>query len=563
MLVWGLPIPMNNFISTLLNPTPKNAPWYALFAGGVAVLGLPSGPTPIALIVGLMILIRLLPNLSSRRGAWLGFLFGLSYFSFGFSWLLTSLHVYGGLPLVVSLAMLLGLSAAMALYPALFGACLPLLIPKPKHRSTTPSNRDWLFPLAAPALWTATEWLRTWLLSGFAWNLVGYGWNPWESILQVADLGGIFLLSWLMVFSASMLAVLWLRRSGWRETGIVCALLAITLGTASLYGVWRIHDLDVSHPKQGHPKQSGQSSIRVAIVQGNISQHLKWLDTQRDKTVARYLALSRTLPKPLDLVVWPETAMAFFLQAHPNHADQIRTLSQEIDAPILTGAPTVVQSQNNPLQYQYYNSMVMLDGSGSLHRRYDKYHLVPFGEFIPLRQFAPDTFRKFTDGTEDFSPGPGPIPILWDKGNIGPLICYEAIFPDEVRALASAGVSWLVNITNDAWFGDSAKPQHLAMVRLRAIENRTPMIRAANTGISAVFDHLGRELGRTTADKAETLVVTVSQGHGERFYQRHGSLWIWVWVGLCLASWWIGRQMGMVTPHRLSPSKKKISTKHP
>ena len=539
MPVWVLQILMNNPLLSFLNPRPSHASWYALFAGGLAVGGLPSGPTPIALIVGLMVLLRLLPNTSYRRGAWLGFLFGFGFFSCGFFWLLTSLHTHGGLSLGVSIAMLLGLSAIMALYAALFGALLPRLI----------SLNYWLLPLAAPALWTITEWLRTQLFGGFAWNLLGYGWNHWEYMIQVADLGGIFLLSWLMVFSASMLAVLWLRRSGWREIGIVCSILGLTLGSTLLYGVWRMDDLGASQlsasqkPASQKP-DAGLSTIRVAIVQGNIPQQLKWALDYQDATLDRYLALSRDLPKPVDLVVWPETAMAFFLQAYPNHLKRIQTLSQEIAAPILTGVPMVDQEENGRLRY--YNSMVMLDGSGSLQQRYDKHHLVPFGEFIPLRQFAPATFEKFTAGTSDFSSGSGPTPLPWSKGAIGPLICYEAIFPDEVRTLALTGVSWLINITNDAWFGDSAKPQHLAMVRLRAIENRIPMIRAANTGISAVFDHLGRELGRIKADQTDTLVVTLSPGSGESFYRSSGHLWILVWIGLCGASWLMSRMRGLI-----------------
>ena len=509
----------------LRTPPPAHAAWYALFAGGLAVWGLPSAPSPIALILGLAILMSLLANLSSLRGAWLGFLFGMAYFSLGFSWLLTSLHVYGGLSSAVSLVMLLGLSATMALYPALFGALLPRLI--------LPS-KPWLLPLAAPALWTVTEWLRAWLLGGFAWNLVGYGWNPWGHMLQVADLGGVFLLSWLMVFSGSVPVVLWWRRSEWKEILLGLIILGMVLGSVFLYGIWRMQT-PLIRPSQTTQKQESQTSIRVAIVQGNIPQQLKWHASYKGKTVARYVTLSQNLPKPLDLVVWPETAMAFFLQSHPHYLSQISLLSQELQAPLLTGVPIIDLGNNG--RFQYYNSMVMLDENGTLDRRYDKHHLVPFGEFIPFRAFVPTTFKKFTEGTDDFSSGPGPVPLSWHKGDIGPLICYEAIFPEEVRTLALMGVKWLINITNDAWFGDSAKPQHLAMVRLRAIENRMPVIRAANTGISAAFDSLGQELGRIMANEEGALVVTLSQGSGQSFFQGSGSFWTWVWVGLCLVSW--------------------------
>jgi apolipoprotein N-acyltransferase len=205
-------------------------------------------------------------------------------------------------------------------------------------------------------------------------------------------------------------------------------------------------------------------------------------------------------------------------------------VSETIGSPILTGMPMV---ETTPDRWKYYNSMVMLTQDRSLTRRYDKYHLVPFGEFIPFRSWMPGTFRKFTEGTEDFSRGLGPVPMAWDKGAIGPLICYEVIFPGEVRKLAAAGARWLVNITNDAWFGDAAKPQHLAMTRMRAIENRLPLIRAANTGISAVFDHMGREIGRLEPHWRTALVAPVPAGLNNSHFRQYGAWWSAAWIVLC------------------------------
>ncbi len=511
----------------------RNAAGYALLAGGIAVLGLPSGPLPIALMVGLMILIILIPSFPARQGAWLGFLFGLSYFGLGFSWLLTSLHLYGGIPWIGSVGILLGLSAFMALYSALFGALLARLAPRPG-----------LLPLAAPALWVATEWLRANLFGGFAWNLVGYGWDRWAPFLQIADLGGVYLLSWLMVWPASVGAALWLGRSRGREVWLHCGAVMVVMGVVFGYGEWRVAALRASQQQDARPP------IRVAIVQGNTPQQLKWAPDQQSGIVDHYLQLTRALPLPVDLVVWPETAMAFFFRAKPDFLDAIMQLSREINAPILTGTPTIDRESEED-RWHYYNSMVMLDQTGSLDRRYDKHHLVPFGEYIPFRAFLPAHLQKLTAGTEDFSSGPGPLPLSWDKGDIGPLICYEAIFPDEVRTLAAMGVRWLVNMTNDAWFGDTAKPQHLAMVRLRAIENRLPMIRSANTGISAVFDATGRELGRIAPDQPGTLVVTLPPGSGQSVYQRYGAWEIGGWLGLLFLSGWLAR--GRPTPRPTHP----------
>ncbi|MEO5364227.1 MAG: apolipoprotein N-acyltransferase [Magnetococcus sp. DMHC-8] len=495
----------------------------ALLAGGMAVLGLPSGPTPFALMVGLAILIALLARFPPRQGAWLGFFFGLGYFSLGFSWILTSLHQYGGIPWPVAVLMLLGLSACMALYTALFGGLLPRLAPHPV-----------LLPLAAPSLWVVTEWLRAHLFGGFAWNLVGYGWDRWEPFLQVADLGGVYLLSWLMVLPAAVGAALWQHRPTARTIGLGCGAVAILMGAVFWYGTWRLTTLQTAQQQDSRPP------LRVAVVQGNIPQQLKWASNQQQETLDRYLQLSRSLPK-VDLVVWPETAMSFFFRSKPEYLQQISQLSRQLGTPILTGTPSV-DREGEEEPWRYYNSLVMLDETGSLDQRYDKHHLVPFGEFVPLRRFIPGTFQKLTEGTEDFSSGPGPVPLAWGKGNIGPLICYEAIFPDEVRTLAATGVSWLVNVTNDAWFGESAKPQHLAMVRLRAVENRLPMIRSANTGISAVFDATGRELDRLQPDQAGTLVVTLPHGSSGSLYRSHGAWWIGIWIGLSILAGWLGRR---------------------
>ncbi|MBF0183986.1 MAG: apolipoprotein N-acyltransferase [Magnetococcales bacterium] len=499
------------------------AAFLALLAGGVSALAFPSDLSPLLITTAFCLLFILLANQSARQGAWLAFLFAIGHFSIGFSWLLTSLHQFGGIAYPLAVVMLILLAAVMALYPALFAALLPTLAARPA-----------LLPLAAPALWVVCEWLRGHLFTGFAWNLLGYGWNGWESVLQVADLGGIYLLSWLMLLPAALLASLWLRRPTVARCAAELATLALLFLLLSGYGHWRLAG-------SASTDQALTSTIRVAIVQGNIPQQLKWAANQQQETLEHYLKLSLAIPRPIDLVVWPETAMPFFFRAKPDHLQRISQTSREIKAPILTGAPSVDRAgEDEP--WRYYNSMLLLDEHGSLDQRYDKHHLVPFGEFIPFRQLVPGTFRKFTEGTEDFSSGPGPVPLPWYKGDLGPLICYEAIFTDEVRTLAATGVQWLVNITNDGWFGDSAKPQHLAMVRLRAIENRLPMIRAANTGISAVFDAWGRELGRIAAEQTDTLVVTLPAGHGNSFYTRYGGLWLAVWMVLLLIAYGLSRQ---------------------
>ncbi len=519
-------IMFRHFISThAVIPWLKNRRWeWAVFiAGMIAVRGLPPHHEQIVMMLGLTVLMVAVTRGSSwKRGARLGFLFGFGHHLIGFSWLLTSLHQHGGLWMGVAILILALLAATMAVYVALFGGLLARLAPRPG-----------LLPLAAPSLWVVCEWLRSHLFSGFPWNLVGYGWNNQELILQVADLGGVDLLSWIMVLPAAIMAFIVEENFRLRTWVWGFGLIVGSLSLATGYGLWRSGELSSLQQQN-----SADRPLKVVLVQGNVEQKVKWDPKFREEGFTKYLRLSSAIAEPVDLVIWPETAIAFFIQASPGNQKRIIEVSQQLGAPILTGAPMADKDEHD--QWLFYNSLILLDASGSLKRRYDKHHLVPFGEFIPLRQFMPSFIKKITYGTEDFSRGPGPIPLPWERGAIGGLVCYETIFPHEVRQLALASVRWLVNVTNDAWFGESAKPQHLAMARLRAVENRIPMIRVANTGISAAFDQWGHELGRITPNVAGTLVVQVPPGTGSSFFQETEPWWIVLWLFLCFASWLMG-----------------------
>ncbi|MBF0195397.1 MAG: apolipoprotein N-acyltransferase [Magnetococcales bacterium] len=493
--------------------------YLAVIAGMVAVRGLPPIHEEITMMVAFCILFLLLAQTSFRRGAWLGFLFGCGHFTLSFSWLITSIHTYGGFPLPVAILALLLFSMAMAIYPAIFGALLPRLAPRPE-----------MVPIAAPALWVVTEWLRVHIFTGFAWNLTGYGWNTREAILQIADLGGIYILSWLMLFPAAVLSLLWVRRKKTKKVFIGLGMIAMVLGLSHLYGTIRIGNGN----QETNNSTRWSAPLRVALVQGNVAQDQKWDPDFRGEGFFRYLDLSHSIAEPVDLVIWPETAVAFFLQASPRAMEQISKLSQHLGAPILTGAP--MADKNEFGKWVFSNSAVILDEGKNFKRRYDKHHLVPFGEFIPFRDYIPENVSKLTAGTSDFTPGPSATPLPWNQGNIGLLICYEVIFPEEVRKLAKSGVRWLINITNDAWFGEAAKPQHLAMARVRAIENHLPMVRVANTGISAAFDQFGHELGRIPPNEMGVITVELPRAHSKSLFSKAGDVWIWFWLYLSVAA---------------------------
>ncbi|MBF0159291.1 MAG: apolipoprotein N-acyltransferase [Magnetococcales bacterium] len=505
------------------------APFLAITAGAAGVLGLPPYGWVVATILALALLIALVWSVTPRRAAWYGFLFGLVHFTWGCHWLVTSLHQHGGIALPLAWLMLLALAAILAIYPALFAALLGWLLPP----AESGARLAWL----APTLWVGLEWLRAHLFTGFPWNLIGYAWNDWPVVLQSADLLGVYGLSWLLLWLAAMVVrvVLWLGQQQWRAV-VLQGLLPVVLVLALVYGYGSYRQ------QQLLMAQQSAATLRVAMVQGNVPQQLKWDRAFMATSLEVYQQLSRSLVSsdgpsvdlPVDLIVWPETAVVFYVNQTESVRRLLTDLSRQVGAPILTGAPTM---ELNPRRF--YNSALLIDGSRpDTLQRYDKYHLVPFGEFIPLRWLLPTTLTKFTEGTEDFARGPGPEPMPWSAGALGILICYEAIFPDEVRQLAASGTRWLVNLTNDGWFGPSAKPQHLAMARLRAIENRLPMIRVANTGISAVFDQTGAQLGEIASDRRGVRVVTLPDGQGTPTLQQTLLPWLpWLCLFGCLPFW--------------------------
>jgi apolipoprotein N-acyltransferase len=233
-------------------------------------------------------------------------------------------------------------------------------------------------------------------------------------------------------------------------------------------------------------------SFRVGIAQGSIEQSLKWDEAYQGRTMEIYRGLTK---KAADLgahlVIWPESAAPFFISGDGPDAAVVGTIAKESRTFVLTGIDTYAR---NPLSRttDFFNSAVLFSPSGEMTAKYDKTHLVPFGEYVPLKRFLP-FIKKLTAGVGDFKEGPGPVPLKFISDGIGMLICYEAIFPEIARGAVKNGAAVLVNITNDAWFGKSSAPyQHFDMSALRAVENRVFLLRSANTGISGVVDPTGR-----------------------------------------------------------------------
>jgi apolipoprotein N-acyltransferase len=408
-----------------------------------------------------------------------GWCFGFLEFTTGLYWITNALLVdpekFGWLaPFAVS-----GLSVGFAIFPALMVLAFHL-----------GRVRGWAEGAAGPLLlavaWTAAEWLRGHILTGFPWNLMATTWSFSPLMSQSVAVFGAYGLSFVTVLAAAAPGALFAPAAPHRPAKGVLVLVGL-LALCAIGGAARL----VLAPST--MAEAMVPDMRLRLVQANIDQRLKWEDAERANVLRKYLALStQPGPKPVTDVIWPETALPYFLSTEP---ELLKILARVVPPGglLLTGAVRADPTMRPP---QVYNSVHAIDDTGRIVATYDKVHLVPFGEYVPLRHILP--IDKLTPGTSDFAAGTGPRTLtLPGLPPVSPFICYEAIFPGALVADTEPRAQWLLNVTNDAWFGDSAGPrQHFASARLRAIEEGLPLVRAANTGISAVVDPYGRVLAR-------------------------------------------------------------------
>ena len=440
----------------------------------------------------------------------LGFVAGLAAYAGVLYWVNIVMVTYGKLPPAVSGSLYLTLAAYLALYPG-------LVLWLTRHGEARGVPALCSFPL----LWVAGELIRSYLLTGFPWADLGYSQYRTLPLIQISDLTGVYGVSFLVAFANVVFyrMLVWVRRKEvpYPVRGFL-ALLVLLAGTLG-YG---FHSLN---QPEGGPEQ------QVLLVQGNIPQDVKWDPAFEASTVATYQRLSRQgCPAPGTLVVWPESALPFYLQSEPVYAARVRSLAVELKSSLVTGSPAYEQEGSLT---RYLNSAYLITPTGAVAGRSDKLHLVPFGEYVPLARFLPFV-NKMVAGIGDFSPGRSAVPLETPGGKIGVLVCFEGIFPEVSRAYVQAGAGILVNITNDAWFGNSSAPyQHLSMTVFRAVENRVPLVRAANTGISAVIDSKGHIHGMTPLFEEATLGGLVRRGEGGSFYSRHGDLFALFCLGAC------------------------------
>lgn len=454
----------------------------AVGLGAAATLALPPVYLMPVLYPAFVGLVWLLPAGLGKRTTFLtGWWFGMGFF-------VSSLYWIGFAPITFSAELWWVLPFAMLGIPILLSLFNGLATLAASRWGNGHLRRALLLSVA----WGITEWMRGQILTGLPWNLIGYGWTGSDAMAQTASVFGMYGVTLLATTSAAVAAAV---ADGPSRRRIVAIAVAIALpfvawagGTARL----------AAAPPAGTDYFSG---VGLRLVQANIPQREKW----SGKLLQRNFALHRMLsvegrPDWVTHIIWPETAVVVDLTHTPAWAEAAGEIVPQ-GGLLLTGMP---RRADNPRRI--WNSMVAVNENGKIVGSFDKFHLVPFGEYMPLRSILP--FDKITPGTLDFSAGPGPRAVHLDGlPAVGPLICYEAIFPGEV-VNPEDRPQWLLNLTNDAWYGQTAGPhQHLAITRMRAVEEGIPLVRSANTGISAVFDSYGREVGRLGLNQQGVLDV--------------------------------------------------------
>ncbi|MBW1690976.1 MAG: apolipoprotein N-acyltransferase [Deltaproteobacteria bacterium] len=407
----------------------------------------------------------------------LGLFCGLCHYATLLYWIVVALSRYGDIPLIPSIAVLVLLVVYLALYPAFFALLFSMI------------RFFRLSSLLGAGIWISLEYARAHLLSGFPWCLLGYR----------------------RVFLAA-------------ETAIIGIMVGVTL----VYGYSSLRQKS---------EGSGDRALRAAIVQGNIDQSMKWDEDFQYQTVSIYHALSlESAPFRPHIILWPETAVPFFFQDSAHLCQFVYRAARVTGSIILFGSPAYEKRGDS---ISYYNRVYLLQGDGD-YDYYDKVHLLPFGEYVPLKRFLPFVHR-IVPAAGDFAPGRRLKPLTSGELRIGPLICYEAIFPELSREHALQGSQLLVNVTNDAWFGRTSAPyQHLSMAVLRCVETHLPMARAANTGVSAFILGNGKIVKQSGLFTREILRYELQLGHHETFYSHYGDIFaIIIIIGTIICLIWV------------------------
>lgn len=467
--------------------------WLAFPGGG--------GFWPLLFVALVPFVLTIIGTGTVRQAGVCGVLTGLFHFLVLLYWIVTVLGRYGGLPPWLSIPALVLLALYMSLYMGIFAMVARLFFVRISLRFSL-----WIIP----CLWVALDWCRSFLFTGFPWMDLGYALADVPWLLQSADLWGHYGVTFFLVLSNVLVAMLIM--AGTKKRGQLALLVPVIFlcSGIALYSSLRWQRIG--------EQMRASATMDIGVVQGNIAQDRKWSPDVQRETLESYIDQSWGLVKHkrTTLVVWPETALPFYPLAHPL-LQSVRDLAEQGQVSLLVGAPWMERVAGNGSDggqevMRYSNSALLFDVSGQITDRYSKSHLVPFGEYVPLKKILP-FLAPVVEAVGDFSPGVIQRPLACQNARIGVLICFESIFPEIARKWVRVKANVLVNLTNDAWYGRSSAPYHsLAMTVLRAVEARRSLVRAANTGFSGFIDPLGRlrmvsPLFEPWAEKAEVVLM--------------------------------------------------------
>jgi len=457
--------------------------------------------------IGLVPLLLAGAGLRPRRAFGIGWLGGFVFYLVTLYWVAYTITRYTAVPFPVAVGILVLLAAVLALYHGAFIAGVRWL-----------EDRGLPALWLAPPLWVMLEWLRSWFFIGFPWAALGYSQYRYHDLVQIVEVTGVYGVSALLVlFNVVIAALLREPAGGVRRFVTPLVVLTLLVTCLPLWGRWRAESILARAPA---------GSARVAIVQGNVEQDHKWDPAYQGETMTRYLDLTReAAAEHPELVVWPETATPFFFQEPGPLRDLVLGVAAETGVSLIFGSPAFRRDSDGTVEE--LNRVYLVSSRGWEVGSYDKIVLVPFGEYVPYARVL-FFVSRIVDAIGTVVPGLTPTVFQLPDAHFGTLICYEDVFPALTRRFVAGGANFLVNVTNDAWYGPTSAPhQHLAQATLRAIENRVPLVRAANTGISAIVEPDGRVRWMGPLFESLFHVDEIAWPGVETFYTRFGDVFAW------------------------------------
>ncbi|EGA68032.1 apolipoprotein N-acyltransferase [Vibrio sinaloensis DSM 21326] len=490
-------------------------PLAAVFVGAITTLAFaPYQLWPLAILSPVLLLL-LIEKQSAKQALWIGYAWGVGQFATGISWVHISIDNFGGMPKIASVFLMTLLIGYLAIYSALFAWALNRFFPR--------SNRIRLL-LIAPVLWLVTDWLRGWVMTGFPWLWLGY--SQIESPLaNFAPLGGVELITFLLILSAGAISYAVLHRQ-WMQLLIPAIILSAGFG------------LKAEHWVTPNP----DSTTKLALIQGNIAQELKWLPSERWPTIMKYTDLTRE-NWDADIIIWPEAAIPAFEFEIASFLRNLDSAAKLNHSAVITGV--VNQGEDR----KFYNSILTVGETGygdysyNMEQRYHKHHLLPFGEFVPFETILRPLAPFFNLPMSSFSRGDFVQPNIDANGkHMAPALCYEIIFNEQVRQNVTPDTDFILTLSNDAWFGSSIGPlQHMEIARMRALELGKPVVRSTNNGVTAVTDYRGNIIAQIPQFETAVLRAEITSTDGQTPYRQFGTWPLYIWVVLSLVLGWRNR----------------------